>query len=159
MQQASAALAPQGLMLVQTLAQNHAYFGGLYEAFMQRYVFEHYSLTSLPHLIKEAFESRHMRLLHVESLDDHCARTIRDWYVRFNKQRDAFIDTGLTPQFLRLFEMKMAMIYAGVCSRDLQCVQLLWGDRQYRGADWLLSHSKSSYFPSPYLPEYDKPSL
>lgn len=156
MAQVASVLAPSGLMVAQVIAQNHPYFGSLYEAFMQRYVFEHYSLTSLTHLMKDAFDMKHVRLLHIESLDDHCARTIRDWYLRFQDQRDFLIDQGITPKFLRLFEMKMAMVYAGVCSRDLQCLQILFAHQQYRGDDWLLSHSKSSYFPSPYLPEYDK---
>lgn len=156
MQQAADVLAPEGLILVQTIAQNHPYFGSLLEGFMQRYVFQYYSITSLPHMMRESFDLPQLRLLHTESLDDHCARTIRDWYLRFQDQRDLLIDKGITPQFLRLYEMKMAMLYAGVCSRDLQCLQMLWGHQKYRGDDWLLSHSKSSYFPSPYLPEYDK---
>jgi cyclopropane-fatty-acyl-phospholipid synthase len=151
MEQLSVALKPEGLMVVQLLTQADHQFGALFEAFMQRYFFDSYTLHSLPQLCQNVSSLRTLKYIHLETMDEHVARTLVDWFQHLKNHRDQLLDTGLTPTFLRLYDSYLALFYAGVCTRKLQSTQILFAHKDYKGNDWLLSHAKSAYFPSPYL--------
>ena len=150
-EQLSKTLDPRGLMLIQTLTQIDEGFGALIESFMQRYFFDSYTLYSLPMFFQKAVNHSGLKLLHLETMDEHVARTFIDWYQRLQDNRNRLVDTGLTPTFLRLYDAYIALFYAGACTRKLQGTQILLAKNNYQGNDWLLSHAKSGYFPSPLI--------
>jgi hypothetical protein len=80
---------------------------------------------------------------------------LREWFLSLGSQKDFLIERGIDPYFLRLYELKIALFYAGICTRRLQNIQILWAGHDYQGNDWLLSHAKSAYFPSPYLKNFE----
>jgi len=153
--EASQHLSPTGLMLTQMITQNDAHFGGFLERFMQDHVFSSYTLASLNQFSKHSISPSHCRLLHTETMDDHAARTLREWFFSLEKNKDFLKNRGVDLYFMRLYELKLALFYAGICTRRLQNVQLLWAGNEYHGNDWLLSHAKSAYFPSPYLQDFE----
>ncbi|MBM4222497.1 MAG: methyltransferase [Gammaproteobacteria bacterium] len=153
--QAAHHLTPTGLMVTQFIAQTDIEFGTFLEHVMRTYVFSTYSFASFSEFAQKSITPSHCRMIHFESMDDHAAKTMRDWYMGLQQNKSFLQDRGIDPYFLRLYEMKIALFYAGICMRYLQNVQILWAGHQYHGNDWLLSHAKSAYFPSPYLPNYD----
>ncbi len=153
--EASHHLSPTGLMMTQMVTQTDPNFGGFLERFMQDHVFSSYTLASLNQFAKKSLTPSHCRLLHSETMDDHAARTYREWFLNLNKHKDFLAERGVDLYFLRLYELKLALFYAGICARRLQNIQILWAGHNYQGNDWLLSHAKSAYFPSPYLKNFE----
>ena len=136
---------------MQVITQGQEPFSVLYERFMQRYFFESFTASNLNQVIQTTTAVSKLKLLHLETMDDHAARSYADWYQRLVDGRDRLLDSGLTPSFLRLYDCYVALMYAGARSRCLQSTQLLLAGPEYTGPEWLLSHAKASYFPSPLV--------
>ncbi len=147
--QASHHLTPTGLMLSQQIGYTDNAFGAFLERFMQDYVLSAYHLSSLETFSKKITPSSQCRLIHYETMDEHAARTLRDWSNQLQEKQNLLTQRGLDGYFIRLYQTKLALFHAGFSSRKLQYGQSLWAGPQYRGGDWLLSHAKSAYFPSP----------
>ena len=144
-------LSDESLILLQMIHQESPDFGDLYENFMKKYFFDSFTFYPIHESIADLLSSCSFRLLQSEAMNDHVARSMKDWYERLQSKKDRLIDLGITPTYIKIFECYLGLIYAGICTRQIQSTQILLAHKNYKGTDWLLSHSKSAYFPSPYI--------
>ncbi len=144
-------LTDDSLVLFQIINQESTDFGDLYENFMKKYFFDSFTFYSIDETLTDLLAGSSFRLVQAEAMNDHVARSMKDWYERLQSKKDRLIDLGITPTYIKIFECYLGLIYAGICTRQLQSTQFLFAHKNYKGTDWLLSHSKSAYFPSPYI--------
>ena len=98
-------LKPQGEMLLQaiTIADNH------YDAykksvdFIRQYVFPGGCLTSVTSMLESTTRVTDLRVVHVEDIGPHYAKTLECWHDRFLDQIDVVRGLGYSEEFIRMW--------------------------------------------------------
>ncbi len=120
-------LADDGLMLLQAITMpDHRYRQYLRSVdFIQRYVFPGSCVPSLSAMTQAMAEASDLRLVHLEDLTTHYARTLRIWRERFLENIEAVRRLGYPPRFERLWEYYLCYCEAGFAERYIGDVQML----------------------------------
>jgi hypothetical protein len=72
------------------------------------------------------------RLIHLEELSDHYARTLAQWRRAFAEQREALRGRGIPERFLRMWEFYFCYCEGGFSERAVGTVQMLFERAQGR---------------------------
>ncbi len=120
-------LEPDGLALIQAITiedqSYESYTKGI--DFIRRFVFPGGCLPALSVMLEVLRERTAMRVLHVEELGEHYARTLAAWRARFESNADAIRRLGYDEAFLRLWRFYLAYCEGGFLERGIGDVQLL----------------------------------
>ena len=132
----SGLLAPEGLALVQAILipdQRYERYRRSVD-FIQRHVFPGGLLPSLARIQACAAEASDLRLLDLEDLTPHYARTLAAWRARFEANEDRVAALGLPPAERRKWRFYFAFCEGGFLERTIASAQLLYAKPGFRGA-------------------------
>lgn len=120
-------LKPDGQMLLQAITiadqQYERYTRSV--DFIRRYIFPGGCLTSVSGMADVMTRHTDMRILHVEDIGPHYARTLQLWRQRFLASVDAVRDQGYPESFIRLWEFYLCYCEAAFVERSTGTVQML----------------------------------
>lgn len=104
--QCAALLAPQGKALIQVITTaDQRYPRSVYEIdFIKRYIFPGGFLPSLTAIAECMKKHTSLRILNVEDIGLHYARTLQDWRMRFLSHREEVLALGFNDVFCRMWE-------------------------------------------------------
>ncbi|MCE9634270.1 MAG: cyclopropane-fatty-acyl-phospholipid synthase family protein [Planctomycetes bacterium] len=132
-------LSPRGRACVQAIViREEMYEFALRNVdFIQRHVFPGSFIPSTAALASSFAKTTDLRLVNLEDIGPHYARTLREWRLRFLAQRDAVSALGYPPEFLRLWEFYLAYCEGGFAERVLGDVQMLLFKPRRGDEPWL----------------------
>lgn len=128
-------LAPDGLMLIQAITTRD----DLYEQsrrdvdFIKRYIFPGSQCPSITAMSAAMRERTNLRLLHLEEMGQHYARTLREWYRAFDDNREAIEALGYDRRFMRMWTYYLNLCEGGFAENYVGLVQMLLGPTGYKG--------------------------
>jgi cyclopropane-fatty-acyl-phospholipid synthase len=119
-------LRPEGAALIQaiTIADAHYERARRSVDFIQRHVFPGSCIPSLGSLAAAA-AGTDLRIVRVEDIGPHYARTLREWRTRFLARAEEVRALGFDDRFLRLWEFYLAYCEGGFEERALGDAQIL----------------------------------
>ncbi|QDU60750.1 Cyclopropane-fatty-acyl-phospholipid synthase [Planctomycetes bacterium Pan216] len=128
-------LKPDGLMCLQAITLDEKHFRGRrYQVdFIQRYIFPGGFLPSMTMLLASMTRSTDLRLVRMEDLTLHYARTLHEWRQRFLAAREHVRSLGVPGSFIRLWEFYLAYCEVGFLERTTGCCQLTLARSHVRG--------------------------
>ena len=120
-------LAPHGRACVQAIViRDEFYENALRNVdFIQRHVFPGSFIPSTSALTSSFARTTDMRLVHLDDIGPHYARTLREWRTRFLARIDAVRGLGYPDEFVLLWEFYLAYCEGGFEERVLGDVQML----------------------------------
>ncbi len=121
-------LKPDGMLLLQCITMpDHLFSRYKYSVdFINRYIFPGSCLTSIASLAGAAARSTDLRLVHLEDITSHYARTLREWRKRFLERLPEVRSLGYTEEFIRMWEFYLCYCEGGFAERYIGDVQLLF---------------------------------
>ncbi len=93
--------------------------------FIRHHVFPGSCVPSIGALVDAAGRASDLKLVHLEDLAPHYARTLRSWRERFLAQTDAVRGLGYPERFIRLWDFYLAYCEAGFEERYIGTSQIL----------------------------------
>ena len=102
--------------------------------FIQRYIFPGSCVPSLGAMSRAYSNRTDCKLVHLEDIGPHYAKTLRLWHDRFNAQRAAIRSLGYPEQFVRLWQYYFSYCEAGFAERYLSDVQMVLARPDWRGS-------------------------
>jgi cyclopropane-fatty-acyl-phospholipid synthase len=121
-------LKPHGMLLLQGITMpDHLFDRYKYSVdFISRYIFPGSCLTSVASLTGAAARATDLRLVHLEDITSHYARTLREWRRRFFERIDDVRSLGYPEEFIRMWEFYLCYCEGGFTERYIGDVQLLF---------------------------------
>jgi len=121
-------LRPDGMLLLQGITMpDHLFDSYKYSVdFINRYIFPGSCLTSVTSLTSAAARATDLRLVHLEDITNHYARTLREWRRRFFDRIDDVRSLGYPEEFIRMWEFYLCYCEGGFAERYIGNVQLLF---------------------------------
>jgi cyclopropane-fatty-acyl-phospholipid synthase len=100
-------LRPDGLMALQAITiPSHLHDGHKTQAtFINRYIFPGSSLPSNAAMLKSVSRRTDLRLIHMEDITPHYARTLREWRNNFERNSDSIRKFWPSPTFTRMWRL------------------------------------------------------
>ena len=93
--------------------------------FIKRYIFPGSCIPSVTAIAGSATRASDLRLVHLEDLTPHYARTLRRWRERFFANIDQVRALGYPERFIRMWEYYLCYCEGGFAERYLGDVQIL----------------------------------
>jgi cyclopropane-fatty-acyl-phospholipid synthase len=126
-EQASRLLAPDGRMLLQAIVIRDQFYAAHRHSadFIRQHIFPGGCLPSITALCTAMTQASDLRLVHLEEMSDHYARTLRAWRERFWERREEARALGYTERFLRKWEYYLRYCEAAFEERQVNVVQML----------------------------------
>jgi len=123
----SALLRPDGMMLLQAIVIKDQFFAAHRHSvdFIRQHVFPGGCLPSVTALCDSMTRASDLRLVHLEEMSDHYARTLRAWRERFWAQLDEVRELGYGERFIRKWEYYLRYCEAAFEERQVNVVQML----------------------------------
>ncbi len=120
-------LSPEGLALIQTITIEDQQYEAAKDSvdFIKRYIFPGSCIPSVTALLSHATRSSDLKLVHLEDLTPHYARTLRIWRQRFIERKADVYALGFSTEFARTWELYLAYCEAGFWERYNGDAQLL----------------------------------
>jgi cyclopropane-fatty-acyl-phospholipid synthase len=127
-------LTPEGVALIQAITiQDQRYeLARRRPEFIRRYVFPGSCIPSITALCGAATRSSDLRLVDMDDMTSHYARTLADWRAAFNAQLGAMRAMGYPDDFIRFWDFYLAYCEAGFREHYIGSVQLLWAKPGWR---------------------------
>jgi cyclopropane-fatty-acyl-phospholipid synthase len=128
-------LESHGLMALQAIL----IADGLYESarrtvdFIKAYIFPGGCLPSMASIGRSLARVCDLRMVHLEDLTPHYARTLRAWRTRFDSNRGAIARLGYSAEFQRMWEFYLCYCEAGFVERRIASAQLMLAMPRARG--------------------------
>jgi cyclopropane-fatty-acyl-phospholipid synthase len=121
-------LKPDGMLLLQGITMpDHLFDRYKYSVdFINRYIFPGSCLTSVASLTGAAARATDLRLVHLEDITSHYARTLREWRRRFFERIHDVRSLGYPEEFIRMWEFYLCYCEGGFAERYIGDVQLLF---------------------------------
>ena len=121
-------LAPDGIFLMQaiTIADQHFERARKAVDFIQRYIFPGCCIPSVQALLGAATERSSLRMIDLEDITTHYARTLAEWRERLNDHYASARALGLSHEDLRLWEFYFAYCEGGFAEGHLGDVHLIF---------------------------------
>lgn len=120
-------LKPDGAMLIQAITIADQLFATYRRGadFIQKYIFPGGALPSVSELHRVVGTASDMRMVHVEDIAAHYARTLVEWRKRFHAALDDVRCQGFPERFIRMWDYYLCYCEAGFEERTTGTVQLL----------------------------------
>lgn len=127
-------LKPQGLMLLQSIViADRAYQRARRSVdFIKTYIFPGSCLPSVAAINRSLAASTDMRLLHLEDIGPHYARTLRAWRTRFAAAAQQVRQLGFSQEFIRMWDLYFCYCIGGFEEGYISDVQMLMARPAYR---------------------------
>ncbi len=121
-------LKPDGCLLLQTITVADSLYAKYRRGadFIQRYIFPGGALPSVGALQQAATASGELRLLLLEDIASHYARTLREWRAKFHSQLDQVRAQGFSERFIRMWDYYLCYCEAGFEEHTTGTSQLLF---------------------------------
>ena len=100
--------------------------------FIKRYIFPGGCIPSVTALSKAIARATDLRLIHLEDITPHYARTLREWRRRFFANLDKVREMGYPATFIRMWEYYLCYCEGGFAERYIGDVQMLFAKPLYR---------------------------
>ena len=100
--------------------------------FIKRYIFPGSCIPSVTAISKATARATDLRLIHLEDITPHYARTLREWRRRFFANIDEARDRGYPETFIRMWEYYLCYCEGGFAERYIGDVQMLFAKPLYR---------------------------
>ena len=122
----SSLLQPHGEMLLQAITIADQHFDAYVRSvdFIRRYVFPGGCLTSVTSMLALLTGATDMRLVHMEDIGPHYARTIALWRERFDARIDAVRSLGYPDEFVRMWQYYLSYCEGAFLERAIGNVQM-----------------------------------
>ncbi|MBX9653597.1 cyclopropane-fatty-acyl-phospholipid synthase family protein [bacterium] len=114
--------------------------------FIQRFVFPGGSLPSVSSLLESIGRTSDLRLVHIEELAPHYAKTLHLWKRSFEDQIDAVKEQGFPDPFIRMWNYYLSYCEALFEERHIGVMQLQF-DRQQGRQDPIRISSRAAMMP------------
>ena len=120
-------LKENGMMLLQAITMTDQVFERHKRNvdFIKRYIFPGSCIPSIAAMSRSIARASDLKLVHLEDITPHYARTLRTWRERFFANIDKVRDLGLPETFIRMWEYYLCYCEAGFAERYLGDVQML----------------------------------
>ena len=120
-------LAPDGVMLLQTITVDDQYFPNYHRTpdWIEKYIFPGGELASVGEILKSLSRKTTMSMYHAENIGTHYARTVHAWRERFNARLDEVRALGFNERFIRMWDLYLAYCEAAFLERHAGDFQLL----------------------------------
>ena len=120
-------LKPDGQMLLQaiTIADQRYDQYKTNVDFIKRYIFPGGCLTSVTDMSRTLTRFTDMRVIHLEDIGPHYARTLRHWHERFLARIDEVRGLGYSDAFIRRWQFYLAYCESAFVERAIGDVQML----------------------------------
>ncbi len=127
-------LKPQGLMLLQSIViADRAYERARRSVdFIKAHIFPGSCLPSVAALNRSLAAATDMRLLHLEDIGPHYARTLRAWRTRFAAAAQQVRQLGFSQEFIRMWDFYFCYCIGGFEEAYISDVQMLLARPAYR---------------------------
>ena len=93
--------------------------------FIKRYIFPGGCLTSVTDMTRVMTERTDLRVIHLEDIGPHYARTLRHWRDRFFERIDDVRELGYSDEFIRMWQFYLCYCEAAFIERAIGDVQML----------------------------------
>jgi cyclopropane-fatty-acyl-phospholipid synthase len=136
-QTCSRLLKDDGLMALQSITIGDQVFDRHKRSvdFIKRYIFPGSCIPSITAISNAVAGSTDLRLLHLEDITPHYARTLREWRRRFFANLDKVREMGYSDTFIRMWEYYLCYCEGGFAERYIGDVQMLFAKPLYRWKD------------------------
>ena len=120
-------LKPEGLMLLQAIViGDWAYERARRSVdFIKAYIFPGSCIPSVATISRSLAEATDMRLVHLEDIGPHYARTLRAWRARFWDAEKQVRQLGFSEEFIRMWDFYFSYCIGGFEERYISDVQML----------------------------------
>jgi cyclopropane-fatty-acyl-phospholipid synthase len=120
-------LRPDGQMLLQAISMPDQRYDQYLKNrdFIQRYVFPGSCCPALSAMLGAIKSASDMKLVHLEDIGPHYARTLKLWREKFKANEDKVLALGYPARFVRMWEYYLSYCEAGFEERYLSNVQML----------------------------------
>ena len=120
-------LSPSGAMLLQAITIRDQIYDQARRSvdFIKRFIFPGSFIPSVQVLMKSVAEATDLRLLHLEDIGPHYARTLKVWRERFQSRHADVRALGYPERFVRMWEFYLCYCEGGFEERQLGNVQML----------------------------------
>ena len=137
-------LAPGGLMAIQAITMADRLFPAYERSvdFIQRYIFPGSFLPSVGSLAESVARTTDMKMVHLEDIGPHYARTLHLWRDRFFAQLDRVEALGFSERFVRMWDYYLCYCEAGFLERTIGDLQVVLAKPENRG-HWPLGNLDS----------------
>lgn len=121
-------LKEDGMMLLQAITVADQVFDRHKSAvdFIRRYVFPGSCIPSLTAISQALARATDLRIIHLEDLTPHYARTLREWRKRFFLNIDRVRALGYSEAFIKMWEYYLCYCEGGFAERYLGNLQILF---------------------------------
>lgn len=132
-------LKPAGLMVLQTITIADQRFERARRSvdFIQRYIFPGGCLPSVTSMTSTMTRHTDLRLLHLEDIGPHYARTLKEWRQRLFARLDDVRRLGYSEPFIRMWEYYLCYCEGAFIERAIGDVQMIIGRPASRPAAFL----------------------
>ena len=120
-------LRPSGAMLLQSITIRDQFYDQARRSvdFIQRYIFPGSFIPSVQVLVKSLARVTDLKMLHLEDIGPHYARTLKLWRERFQARHAEVRALGYPERFVRMWEFYLCYCEGGFEERQLGDVQML----------------------------------
>jgi len=125
--QCGALLCPAGAMLLQAITIRDQFYNRARRSvdFIKRFIFPGAFIPSVQAMINAAARTTDLKLLHLEDIGPHYARTLSVWRERFLARQADVRALGYPERFVRMWEFYLCYCEGGFEERQLGDVQML----------------------------------
>ncbi|MEJ2286007.1 MAG: cyclopropane-fatty-acyl-phospholipid synthase [Desulfobacterales bacterium] len=133
-QSCSRLLKDDGLMALQAITIGDQIFDHHKRSvdFIKRYIFPGSCIPSITAISNAIAKATDLRLIHLEDITPHYARTLREWRRRFFANIDAVRTMGYPDTFIRMWEYYLCYCEGGFAERYIGDVQMLFAKPLHR---------------------------
>jgi len=103
--------------------------------FIKRYIFPGSCIPSITAISNAVAGSTDLRLVHLEDITPHYARTLHEWRRRFFTNLEKVREMGYSDTFIRMWEYYLCYCEGGFAERYIGDVQMLFAKPLYRWSD------------------------
>ena len=127
-------LKDNGLMALQAITISDQIFDRHKRSvdFIKRYIFPGSCIPSITAISNAIAKATDLRLVHLEDITPHYARTLREWRRRFFANIDKVRQKGYSDTFIRMWEFYLCYCEGGFAERYIGDVQMLLAKPLYR---------------------------
>jgi cyclopropane-fatty-acyl-phospholipid synthase len=100
--------------------------------FIKRYIFPGSCIPSIAAISNAVAKATDLRLIHLEDITPHYARTLREWRRRFFANLDKVREMGYSDTFIRMWEYYLCYCEGGFAERYIGDVQMIFAKPLYR---------------------------
>jgi cyclopropane-fatty-acyl-phospholipid synthase len=104
--------------------------------FIKRYIFPGSCIPSITAISNAIARATDLRLVHLEDITPHYARTLREWRKRFFTSIDRVRALGYSDTFIRMWEYYLCYCEGGFAERYIGDVQMLFAKPGFRRDPW-----------------------